>query len=153
MNFDLNAASESKQTNYQSVGIHENVKITSVELKKSMSGKPFLELKTEGAKGEVGKSSSMWLTEAAWPVTARSLVDLLKATHNITEEEAKPMIAVANEETLATKVSALLVGRLFRAKFKGEQTPKGVVIALLAGAESMRIPAAESKLYFNESKD
>ena len=156
MNFDLSAASEKKQSNnvqYQKPGIYDGVKVSSVELKQSATGKDFLFLNTLGANGEVGKSSSLWLTDAAWPVTARTLVDLLQATHNVTEDEAKVMIAVASPQELLSKTSALLVGKVFRAKFKGEESSRGTVIAVLGGSESMKVEAASTKLWFNPEKD
>jgi hypothetical protein len=156
MNFDLSAASEKKVSNnvqYQKAGIYDNVKISSVELKQSQTGKDFLFLNTLGANGEVGKSSSLWLTDAAWPVTARTLVDLLKATHNVTEDEAKVMIAVGSPQELLSKTSTLLVGKVFRAKFKGEESSRGTVIAVLGGSESMQVATADTKLWFNPDKD
>lgn len=156
MNFDLSAASEKKQSNnvqYQKPGIYDNVKVSSVELKQSATGKDFLFLNTLGANGEVGKSSSLWLTDAAWPVTARTLVDLLQATHNVTEDEAKVMIAVASPQELLSKTSALLVGKVFRAKFKGEESSRGTVIAVLGGSETMKTETANTKLWFNLEKD
>lgn len=156
MEFNLNSASEKKQVNttqYQKPGIYDNVKITSVELKVSGTGKNFLFFNTVGANGEVGKSSSLWLTDAAWPVTARTLTDLLVATHNIPETDAKNMIAVGTPQELLAKVSALLVGKPFRAKFKGEETSRGAVIAVYSNCESMTIAAADTKLWYNADKD
>lgn len=155
MNFDLSAASEKKvveNKKYQQVGIYDNVVISSFELKQSSTGKDFLSFNTLGANGEIGKSSSLWLTEAAWPVTARTLVDLLVATNGVTDDEAKVMIAVATPQELLAKVTALLVGKKLRAVFHGEESSKGNVIAVYKGCESMKVPSAETKLYFNASK-
>jgi hypothetical protein len=88
---------------------------------------------------------------SAWAITARNLVDLIVATHGVSEAEAKGMIKVENEQQLINKVSALLVGKPFRAKFKGEEGAKGGVFASLALVESMKV--SPTTLKFNPEKD
>lgn len=153
MNFDLSAASEKKQsttTTYQKPGIYDNVKIASADLKVTANGTSFLQFNTVGSNGEVGKSTPLYLTTAAWPVTARRIVDLLVATHNVSDNEAKAMISVETNQQLLAKTSALLVNRPFRAKFNGEETAKGSIIAVLDGAESMSVLPENTKLWFSE---
>lgn len=164
--FDLNQASEgSKSSNYQTPGIFDNVKVTDVVIEKSpVKGSSYLKLVTEGEDGAVGSSTKMYLsttpsqgkTISAWAVTARNIIDLFKATHNVDEEGAKQVIdltKVTSEEQLRDKLSAALVGRPFRAMFRGEKTSKGNTYAILGKAESMRVPKTESKLRFNPETD
>ena len=156
MNFDLNAASEklvSTGKTYQKPGIYDNVVIESISNGVSNKGNKFITMNTVGANGELGRTPNMYLTDAAWPMTARNLTDLIVATHNVSDDEAKAMIKVENETQLAAKLSAILVGRKFRAKFKGEQSSSGTIFAQLGGSETMQVPTAETKLYFNEAKD
>ena len=156
MNFDLNQASEKLQgtgKTYQKPGIYENVVIDTITNGESQKGNKYIQMTTVGAKGEIGRSPQMYLTEAAWPMTARNLIDLIMSTNNVTEDEAKSMIKVENETQLAAKLSAILIGKKFRAKFKGEQSSTGTIFAQLGGSESMKIAAEDSKLFFNEMKD
>jgi hypothetical protein len=90
---------------------------------------------------------------AAWNVTARNLVDILMSAHNVTEAEAKAMIVVETKEQLVAKLSALLVGRKVRAKFKGETSQKGYVFAILAQTESIAVTPENSRLKFDPSRD
>jgi hypothetical protein len=162
--FDLNAASaQPTGKKYQEVGIYDNVKISGVELNKTTVNQvPYLRLLTEGENGEIGSSAKLFLSttaknensQSAWSVTARNLVNLIKATHNVDEDKAKAMIdpsKLKNEEDLRNKVQNLLVGRPFRAKFKGETSQKGYVFAVLAQPESMKI--TETKMKFDPAKD
>lgn len=163
--FDLKEANESQVStvNYQKVGVYDNVKITEVVLAETSVNKvPYIELKTIGQNGEVGRSNKMFLstdvkpgkTTSAWAITARNIVDLLVNTHNITRDEAKAMIAVDNAQQLVTKLSALLIGKPFRAKFKGEEGQKpGVIYPTMDITESMQVPAAETRLSFNPDRD
>jgi len=163
MSFDLKEASEKVSGPvYQRPGISENVKISKAYLDKTLTNQvSYLQLETVGANGEIGKSSRMFLStdkkegkkSSAWAVTARNLTDLIMATHNVSEEEAQDMIKVDNTEQLVTKVSAILVGRVFRAKFKGVETAKGALIAELAGVESMKVDASETKLRYDANRD
>ena len=73
------------------------------------------------------------------------------AATNVSEEEAKAKINVENETQLVAKVSAILIGKPFRGKFKGEQSQKGLVFAHLAQVESMEV--APTKMKFNADKD
>lgn len=161
--FDLNNATE-KSTGpiYQRPGISDNVKVSKVSTDKTLTNKvPYLQLDTIGENGEVGKSTRMFLSTekkegkktSAWAVTARNLVDLISVTHNVSEDEAKAMIKVESIEALVLKLSAILVGRPFRAKFKGTQTAKGAIIAELAGVESMNVSREETRLRFDEVRD
>lgn len=185
-NFNLNDAPESNVNNsdkksYQKPGIYDNVVISGVTLgKSSLRNIPYLELQTVGPNGELGKSNRMWLSTtigknmdgtdkktSGWGVTARNLIMILEATHNITREEAKAIQLVPENETnlekqhamLVNKVSTLLIGRPFRAKFKGEQskprpdgTP-GLVFATLDLVESMNVPKDQSTLRFDTNRD
>jgi len=185
-NFNLSDAPESNVNNadkktYQKPGIYENVVISGVSLGSSSLNKiPYLELQTVGPNGELGKSNRMWLSTtvgknldgspkktSGWGVTARNIVMILQATHNITREEATAIQLVPENETntekihaiLVNKLSTLLVGRPFRAKFKGEQskprpdgTP-GLVFATLDLVESMSTPKDQSTLRFDPSRD
>lgn len=186
-NFNLNDAPEkTNNTNYekkayQQPGIYDNVKITEVVLgKSSLRSIPYMQLKTVGPNGELGRSNNMWLSTtvgknldgspkktSGWGVTARNLIEMIVATHNISHEEARAIQLVPDNENnteklhalLVNKVSALLIGKPFRGKFKGEQgkpredgTP-GLIYTTLDLVESMNIPASESKLRFDPAKD
>jgi hypothetical protein len=189
MNFNLNDAPESNfpvtnttntpKSTYQKPGIYDNVRITEVVLGASSLNKiPYLELRTAGDNGELGKSNRMWLSTtigknldgspkktSGWGITARNIVDLIIATHNVTRDEAKSMIDITEEnkekaqQMLVNKISNLLVGRPFRAKFKGEQgKPRedgsaGLVFATLDLVESMNIPKESSVLRFDSVRD
>lgn len=148
--FNLSEASEgSTQLSYQTPGIYDNVSISEVVLEETSTNKvPYMKLVTKGANGEIGQSPKMFLSTdvkpgkktSGWGVTARNLVDLLKATYNISDDEAKSkMPSVNSAQELIEKVSALLVGKSFRAKFKGVTSSKGLVYAELGQAESMRV--------------
>ena len=99
---------------------------------------------------------------AAWDITARNINDLICCTHNISRDEAKAIELVSSNETnqekqismLVDKLSSLLVGRPFRAKFKGEQTKEGgTVFSTLDRVESMNVPSVATGLKFNLDKD
>lgn len=158
--FNLNDASEKNVSVYQEPGIHDNVKVTKVDIDESAVKKSkYLLLTTEGPNGEIGKSNKMFLSNVkgegkqttAWAITARNLVDLIMAATNVSEEEAKAKINVENETQLVAKVSAILIGKPFRGKFKGEQSQKGLVFASLAQVESMEV--VPTKMKFNADKD
>ena len=159
--FNLNEASERTEKKYQQPGISvvtfkevllENTKTNNV---------PFIRLVTEGENGEIGQSSQMFLSTdvkpgkkmAAWNVTARNIVDILVNAHNVDEATAKNMIVVENANQRVTKLSALLVGRKVRAKFKGQTSSKGNVFAILSQTESLNVPSEQSRLKFDPSKD
>lgn len=165
-----------KFATYQKPGIEDNVTVTKVSLGASSLNKvPYLELETTNSKGEIGKSTRMWLSTTknknfdgsekkltGWDITARSIVDLITATHNITREEAKAIELVSSEETnkeklhvsIQNKVSSLLIGKPFRAKFRGEQTMEnGPIWTYLDLVESMSVPKENSILYFNPQRD
>lgn len=160
--FDLNQASEGNNgKQFQNTGIFDNVKVSEVVLEKTSKNQvSYMRLVTEGSNGEIGSSPKMFLSTdvkegkktSGWGVTARSLVDLLKATYNVTEEAAKAMMPNVNsEQELVQKVSTLLVGRPFRAKFKGTTNEKGYIYAELGQAESMRIEP--TKMHFDATRD
>lgn len=151
MGFNLKEAGEKNTSTYQRPGIYDNVSVTEVLLEKSSKKQvPYLKLVTKGPNGETGYSTKMFLSTtvgegkkaSAWSITARNLVDLITATHNINDDEAKTKIAdIPTEEALVAKVSALLVGKPFRAKFKGEEgsNGNGTIFASLAQVESMQV--------------
>lgn len=185
MNFNLNDAPEPNvNTNinikqYQKPGIFDDVRVTEVVLGASSLNKvPYLEIRTVGANGEIGKSNRMWLSNtigknldgtpkktSGWGVTQRNLLDLIMATHNISREEAKPKLDVSDEnkekayQKLVDTVSRLLVGKPFRGKFKGEQgKPRedgsaGAIFATLDLVESMNVPKESSSLRFDVTRD
>lgn len=159
--FNLNEASESSFPEYQRPGI---CKVTFTEVKLDKTGKnsiPFIKLITKSESGAIGNSSQMFLSTevkagkkmAAWNVTARNLVNILKAARNCSEEEAKSLIVVDTQEQLVAKLSALLIGREVRAKFKGETSEKGNVFAILAQTESITVPEPESILKYDPNFD
>lgn len=169
--FDLSQASEGRDEStplviYQKPGIADNVVISDVVLEYTTKNNvQYMRLITKGANGEVGKGPQMYLSTdiknntdgtpkktSGWGVTARVLTDLIKATHNVTEEVATPMIkGIETPQALIEKVSALLVGKPFRAKFKGATSAKGYIFAELSQSESMRVEP--TKMKFNESYD
>lgn len=164
-NFNLNAASEKVERTgptYQRPGISEGVRISKVSLEKTPTNQvDYLQLETVGANGEVGKSNRMFLSTdikegkkmAAWAVTARNLTDILMVTHNVDEATAKAMINVGSKQELVSKLSSLVIGRPFRAKFKGVETAKGAIIAELAGVESMNVSTENTRLRYSADRD
>lgn len=167
MDFNLNAASEkSKGPVYQRPGIEDNVKISKVSIEETGLNKvKYLQLETTNSRGEIGKSTRMFLgTEvkpgkkcSGWSISARNLVDLLMVTHNVDEDTAKGMINIeggSEQEKLnklVNKVSALLVGKPFRAKFRGEETRSGAIIAEIGAVESMNVE--NTRLKYDASRD
>ncbi len=160
--FDLkDAAAQAPQKQYQTPGIFENVVITAVNQGEASTGSKYIQFETIGADGSIGKSPQMYLNNVAngdkptaWSITARNLKNYLASTHNVSLDEAAEMIkGIGSVEDLKNKVSALLVGRKFRAKFMGVQTSKGFTIAELSGSESMQVPLAETKLKYDSVKD
>lgn len=161
MDFNLNAASEKLTTTYQTPGI-ATVEFTEVLLEKTKAnGVAFIKLVTKNENGDLGHSSQMFLSTdvkpgkkmAAWNVTARNLVDILTSAHNCDEPTAKDMIAATSEEDLKNKLSARLVGRKVRAKFKGETSQKGNIFAILSQTESAQVPLEQSRLKFDKDRD
>lgn len=164
MDFNLNDAPDKTQNtgpSYQKPGIADNTIVTeAVLLSTSTNTVPYMELRTQGPNGELGKSNKMFLSTdvkpgkkmSAWAVTSRNIVDLIVATHNVDEATAKGMLVAKSQEEVVQKVSSLLVGRPFRAKFKGEDKD-GKIWASLDSAESMKISKADSKMKFDEYRD
>ncbi len=167
--FDLNQASEGRENtgiNYQTPGIFDNVRVSEVVLEKTIKNSvPYMRLITDSPEGTTGTSAKMFLSTdvktnpdgspkktSGWGVTARNLVDLLKATHNVDEETAKGLISgITTPDALVKKVSALLVGKPFRAKFGGETSSKGYIFAVIRQVESMKVEP--TKMKFNKEWD
>ena len=168
--FDLNQASDNVSVNkYQVPGIFDNVRFKEAKLEAtSKQGVPYIKLVTEGPNGEIGSSAKLFLSttanqgksKSAWSVTARNIVNFIKSTHNVDEETAKSMIdpsQIKSAEDLVKKLNAILVGRPFRAKFKGEQSTKTVdgksytnIYATLAQTESM---SSETRMTYDPTRD
>lgn len=175
MNFSLNVDDSSNEmsnnVSYQKPGVYENVKVTEIISGKSnVKQTPYIRIKTVNQNSEVGQSAYMYLSSekgegkktASWDITARNINDLICCTHNISKDEAKAIeLAPSNEPNLekqismlVDKLSSLLVGRPFRAKFKGEQTKEGgVIFSTLDRVESMNVPSVATGLKFNPDKD
>ncbi len=161
---------------YQTPGIFDNVRIAEVKQGKSSFKKtPFIQLITVGQNGEIGKSTEMYLsTEVspgksmpAWNVTSRNLIDLVVATDpgksradldglelvpDIKDAQGNPDLE-KQYQGLVDIVTDLLVGKPFRAKFKGEEGKNGYIYATMDRVESMSIPRASSRLKFDENYD
>lgn len=178
MSFNLKSE-ESKSVNinkketklYQKPGIYDNVRISEVLFGKStIKGTPYIRLKTLGQNGEEGASPFMYLSTtksagkqtAAWNITARNLQELVVATSNMSKADAEAIHLVPDNEPdinkqyemLVENVSKLLVGKVFRAKFKGEQSKEnGIIYATLDKVESMNIPREVTSLKFNAEYD
>lgn len=165
MSFNLSDAAEQQQSTgnqYQKPGIYDNTVVSKVNLGSASTGSQYIQFETTNANGEIGKSPQMYLNNTpkgdgkptAWQITARNLRSYIMNTHNVTIEDADKMVSgVESAEQLATKLSTLLVGRKFRAKFMGVQTSRGKVIAELCGSESMQVAKESSRLTYNESSD
>lgn len=169
MSFDLNQASEGqKQTTYtgpkyQRPGIVDGVTVSKVSLNKtSVNNVDYLQLETVSPDGAIGKSNKMFLSTdvkpgkktSGWGVTARNIINLLTVTHNVDEDTAKTMFGTpSNKEEIVKILTPLLVGKTFRAKFKGEEGRTGAIFSELAGVESMNIPMAETRLKFSPERD
>lgn len=160
--FDLNQASEGRVSiNYQTPGIFDNVVISEFVLEETSANKvPYIRYKTLGNGGEVGSSPKMFLSTdvkegkktSGWGVTARNIMELIKVTHNVDDAAAKTMMpAVSSKEELSQRLSALLINKPFRTKFKGRTTEKGNIIAEVAQVESMRV--SPTKMFFNPNRD
>jgi hypothetical protein len=172
MSFNLKQEEGSNKVEYQKPGVYDNVVVTEVVLGKSSFKKTtYIELKTLGQNGEVGKSNKMYLstvpsgtnTVAAWDITKRNIGDIVLATNNLTKQEVGEIELVPSNTTadieeqynmLAKKVASLVVGKPFRAKFKGEQNKEGgIIFSTLDKVEHMNVPKAASGLRFNEQYD
>lgn len=166
MSFDLNSASEEKKytgPTYQRPGIAEDVKVTKILMEKtSVNSVDYMQLETLSPDGAVGKSNKMFLSTdtkpgkktSGWGVTARNIINLLTVTHNIDEDTAKGLFGTpTSKEDIVKVLTPLLVGKPFRAKFKGQEGRTGAVYAELAGVESMSIPTESTRLKFDASRD
>jgi hypothetical protein len=179
MSFSLKQEEGTVQVNkypdYQKPGIFDNIRITEIKFgRSSVKGSPYVLMHTVGENGEVGKSNRMWLTtekgqnpdgsfksQSGWSITAKNIVDLICATHDMPRSQAELIELVpSNEsnidkqyESLVNTISTLLIGKPFRGKFKGEQSASGTVYATLDKVESMKIPKVSSGLRFSEQYD
>lgn len=168
MSFNLNDAPEqTTQQNtgvlYQQAGISDNVRVGEVVLlKTSINQVQYMEIRTIGENGEMGKSNKMFFSQdikegkktSGWGVTANNIINLIMSTHNIEREEAKKFDLGNTPETVVANVAKILVGKPFRAKFKGEQSQTGtLVFATLDSTESMEVVKSDSKLKFDASRD
>lgn len=164
--FDLDQASEkgkSTGVSYQKPGIADNVRIKEVLLEKSsIKQSPYIRMVTEGPNGEVGSSAKMYLSDtkaagktmSSWSVTARNIIDIISATHNVDEAGAKATAnlgSLTSHEGLRDRLASLLVGRPFRGKFKGEEGSKGTIFAILSQYESMRVES--TRMSYDPTRD
>lgn len=164
--FNLSDAPEGNTlpvTVYQKTGIFDNVVISEVVLEhSSKAGVPYMRVITQGVNGEIGSGPKMYFSTdvkegkrtSGWGVTARSLTDWIMSTHNVDEVTAQDLMKeIPTIDAAIKKVSALLVGRKFRAKFKGETSQKGNIYAILAQTESMQVPLESSRLKYSADYD
>lgn len=160
--FNLSEASAGNTGSiYQQPGIYDNVVISEVVLEKTTKNDvPYMKFITKGPNGEIGNSPKMFLSTdvkegkktSGWGVTARNLVDWIKATYNVDEDTAKTKITNINsQEQLIQTVSALLVGKPARVKFKGVTSTKGTIFAEVGQVESMRV--TPTAMRYDASRD
>lgn len=176
MSFSLNDAEDNKvskprdpNTSYNAPGIYDNVVITDIKVDTTPGRNHYIVPLTKSPEG-LGRSRKMYLntdvkegkTTSAWKITARQIVEIIKATNNFDDTQAKNSLGNLNlaadgvninAEELAAKLSAVIVGKPFRAVFHGEQrtNAEGVtrVYTEMMYVESMNVPKAESKLKFD----
>lgn len=169
MSFNLKNAPEKLQNTgkkYVQPGIYDNTTITEVVLLETSKNQvPYMELRTTGPNGEIGKSGKMFLNTkvgtnidgspkkmSAWEMTSRNILDLVQATHNNTEDQAKELFGeVSSNQQVVDKTAALLVGKVFRGKFKGETDPNGRIWPSLDKVESMKV--TPTQLRFDITRD
>ncbi len=169
MSFNLNNAPEKLQNTgkqYVQPGIYDNTTITEVVLLETSKAKvPYMELHTSGPNGEIGKSGKMFLNTivgknidgspkkmSAWEMTSRNILDLIQATYNNTEEQAKALFGdVSSNQQVVDKTATLLVGKVFRGKYKGETAPDGKVWPSLDKVESMKV--VPTQLRYDATRD
>lgn len=176
MSFSLNDAEDNKvskprdpNTSYNAPGIYDNVVITDIKVDTTPGRNHYIVPLTKSPEG-LGRSRKMYLntdvkegkTTSAWKITARQIVEIIKASNNWDDTQAKNSLGNLNlaadgvninAEELAAKLSAVIVGKPFRAVFHGEQrtNAEGVtrVYTEMMYVESMNVPKAESKLKFD----
>jgi hypothetical protein len=176
MSFSLNDAEDNKvskprdpNTSYNAPGIYDNVVITDIKVDTPDGRNHYIVPLTKSPEG-LGRSRKMYLntdvkegkTTSAWKITARQIVEIIKAANNWDDTQAKNSLGNLNlaadgvninAEELAAKLSAVIVGKPFRAVFHGEQrtNAEGVtrVYTEMMYVESMNVPKAESKLKFD----
>jgi hypothetical protein len=176
MSFSLNDAEDNKvskprdpNTLYNAPGIYDNVVITDIKVDTTPGRNHYIVPLTKSPEG-LGRSRKMYLntdvkegkTTSAWKITARQIVEIIKASNNWDDTQAKNSLGNLNlsadgvninAEELAAKLSAVIVGKPFRAVFHGEQrtNAEGVtrVYTEMMYVESMNVPKAESKLKFD----
>ncbi len=110
---------------------NHKVKVSKVEkVTNPTAGTPALEITVEDELGavcthrfqlnpvpkEAGK-------ESAWSITAKSLIYLIIATNNVDEAGAKAKMVGLSHDNIDTKISSLLIGKLFGINLKGEHMP------------------------------
>lgn len=110
---------------YQSAGISEKVKITSVDYtvneqynSKSITMKTINENEQEGQTKRLSLNTEVkeGNKTSAWTVTAKYLLNILMSTGK-TYEEAQAVLEAKNEEELVKNLSSALVGKEFRGLF------------------------------------
>ena len=149
-------------------GIHQ-VKIESItnglsEQKQS----PFIEVTVTNSNGAklanryyLSTVISEGKTKSAWDINRNSILSLVAACLSLNETDAKAKMPQAKSaEELATKLSALCVGKEVRLKVTGEEKlansgNKYIASSFSQGVfvESIKVPANESKLYFSAEKN
>jgi hypothetical protein len=176
MNFSLNDAEDNKvskprdpNTSYNAPGIYDNVVITDIKVDTTPGRNHYIVPLTKSPEG-LGRSRKMYLntdvkegkTTSAWKITARQIVEIIKATNNMDDAQAKNSLGNLtlsadgvniNAEELAAKLSAVIVGKPFRAVFHGEQrtNAEGItrVYTEMMYVESMTVAKEQSKLKFD----
>lgn len=176
MSFSLNDAEDNKvskprdpNTSYNAPGIYDNVVITDIKVDTPDGRNHYIVPLTKSPEG-LGRSRKMYLntdvkegkTTSAWKITARQIVEIIKAANNWDDTQAKNSLGNLNlaadgvninAEELAAKLSAVIVGKPFRAVFHGEKrtNAEGItrVYTEMMYVENMNVPKAESKLKFD----
>lgn len=99
--------------------------------------------------------------KSAWDISRNAILAIVSACLNLTETEAKAKMPQAKSaEELAVKLAALIVGKEMKLKVVGEEKlassgSKYVNSSFGQGvfAESVKVPASETKLYFSADKN
>ncbi len=138
LSFDNVVVPEDKpQTVYAkklTAGRHK-VKVTKVEKASNASaGTPCLDITVEDETGAVcthrfqlntvvgeGKTTS------AWAITSLAILYLVQATNKVDEVGAKAKLAGMTMDNIDTKLSSLLIGKMFAISLKGEHIPNSDV--------------------------
>ena len=157
MSFNLKSAPEKAQNTgkqYVSPGIYDNTKVVEVVLLETSKNKvPYMEIHTSGPNGEIGKSGKMFLSTkvgtnedgspkkmSAWEMSSGNILDFIQAAYNNNREQAETLFGeVSSNQQVVDKTAALLVGKVVRAKFKGEEGADGRVWPSIDKVESMSV--------------